>query len=69
MMLKSYLKLPQSEKYIVDMNATYTKEELVAALRSTFIGNSETLKKTTEYLAEASKTIGTSSFMQAFVWQ
>jgi hypothetical protein len=51
MMLKSGLKLPQSEKYIVDMTATYTKEELVAALRSTFIGNSETLKKTTEYLS------------------
>ena len=58
-MFKPGFKLPQSEKYIVDMVATYNKEELVAALRSTFIGNSETLKKTTEYLAEASKTTGT----------
>lgn len=50
-MLKSLFKLPQSDKYIVDMTATYSKENFVAALRSTFIGNSETLKKTTEYLA------------------
>ena len=42
------------------MTATYSKEELIAALRSTFIGNSESLKKTTEYLNEASKRTGNS---------
>ena len=62
------LKLPQSDKYIVDMTATFSKEELIAALRNTFIGNSQTLKTTTEYLSQVSKKVGTPSSTQDFVW-
>lgn len=53
------VKLPQSAKYIVDMTATFSKEELVAALRNTFIGDSESLKQTTAYFGEVSKKTGT----------
>lgn len=41
------------------MTATFSKEEMVAALKNTFIGNSETLKTTTEYISLASKQTGT----------
>jgi hypothetical protein len=42
----------------VDMTFTYSKEEMVAALRSTFIGDSKSLKETADYLAEAAKKTG-----------
>lgn len=62
-------KLPQSAKYIVDMTAPFSKEELVAALRSTFIGNSESLRQTTAYFADVSKKTGKSPTTQGFAWR
>lgn len=41
------------------MEYSYSKEELVAALRSTFVGDSEALRTTATYLAEASRKTGT----------
>jgi hypothetical protein len=45
------------------MTATFSKEELITALRSTFIGDSKTLKETADYLSEACKKTGILIFM------
>jgi hypothetical protein len=50
------------------MTAPFSKEELVTALKSTFIGDSESLKKTTAYFADVSKKTGFLSLTQVFAW-
>lgn len=50
------------------MTAPFSKEELVAALKSTFIGDSESLKKTTAYFADVSKKQGSSPYIQVSAW-
>jgi len=45
------------------MTFTYSKEEMVTALRSTFIGDSKALKETADYLAEAAKKTGIYTFI------
>jgi hypothetical protein len=42
------------------MSTLPSKENLVAALRSTFIGDSKTLQQTTEFLASVAENTGTS---------
>jgi hypothetical protein len=42
------------------------KENIVAALRNTFIGDSKTLKDTTTFLAEAAQCIGKSIITLGF---
>lgn len=48
------------QKLFVDMSTLPSKENLVAALRSTFIGDSKTLQQTTEFLASVAENTGTS---------
>lgn len=64
-----FVKLPQSAKYIVDMTAPFSKEALVTALRSTFIGDSESLRQTTAYFADVSKKTGNFPLTQASAWR
>lgn len=47
------------------MSGLFSKEQLVAALKNTFIGNTQSLKETTEYLNSASKQVGTFVVSQA----
>lgn len=51
------------------MSGVPSKESLVAALRSTFIGDSQTLKETTAFLAEAARHAGMEEMMQGIRWR
>jgi hypothetical protein len=49
---------------IVDMTYTYSKSEYVTALRTTFIGDTKSLKEVSDYFATTGKRPGNSHLTQ-----